>query len=599
MRLWPSSKENSMKNRHKTLRPSSEVVLKGVGISPGLALGPSYVIDAGMPQFAEYEVPAAELDAELARFSEAVAKAQRQLKKLKAKASLLPPSAAEEVAFLLDAHLQMVTGSRLIRGVEARIRREYRNAEAAVCQEINQIIQEFQAINDPYMAARAKDIQESGQRLIRNLTQSAFHSFSHVPKGSVVVAEDFTPADTALMEPGHIVGFATSLGGAEGHTAIMARSLSLPAVAGMVGLIDSVRNGQMILIDGERGEIVIDPSPARLDDIKRRRSVLRRRHQQLSRLLAVPAVTEDGTHIRLEANLELPREAEIAMQHGADGVGLLRTEFLFMNRDQIPDEEEQYQILRTIMKKLGGKPMTIRTLDVGGDKLPASLSSSFPQSPVPQLGLRAIRFCLKAPAFFESQLAAILRVAAEGPVRILLPMVTSIEEIAAARKIIGQAARKLHRRGLPVKELPPLGVMIEVPGAALIADALAQHADFFAIGTNDLTMYTLAVNRDEELVAHLYDPLHPAVLRLIQFAAEAALRARIGLSLCGEMAADPRFTAFLIGLGIRDFSVSPPSLLPVKERVRKIDTAAATKLAQQIMTLTDREAIVSLLKNGT
>jgi phosphotransferase system enzyme I (PtsI) len=461
--------------------------------------------------------------------------------------------------------------------------------------EITQVAQSFAELDDAYLAARADDIREVGDRLIRNLTRTPYQAFSRLPEGSIIIAEDITPADTALMDPEHIGGFATAVGGTESHTAIMARSLGLPAVLGLADFMAQVRTGDVVIVDGSAGRVVVRPKPATLADFERRRGEFARAERLLGGLKRLPAVTRDGTAVTLLANLELPREAEAAVAGGAEGVGLLRTEFLFMNRPDLPDEEEQYQALRTILKGMDGRPVTVRTLDVGGDKLAASLDLE-QGGANPALGLRAIRLSLKMPDLLEIQLAAILRAGAHGPVRILLPMVSTVAETRQVREILAAVVKRLKRRGVKIADpLPPLGVMIEIPGAALAADALAQVADFFAIGTNDLTMYTLAIDRGDEQVAHLYNPLHPAVLRLIQFTTEAALRARIPVSVCGEVAGDPRYAALLLGLGIRELSMATTALPRVKQRIRGLDLLAATRCARQIMDQSDSGRIAALL----
>jgi len=576
-------------------RLRAERVFDGLGVSPGIAMGPAHVVEAGFIDVPEYTIAEDAVAAELQRFADALAKAQRQLKKLKDKSAALHGTAAEELGFLLDARMQMLSGSRVVRGVERRIAEQRVNAEAAVRAEITQVAQSFAELDDAYLAARAADIREVGDRLIRNLTRTPYQAFSLLPAGSIVIAEDITPADTALMDPEVIGGFATAVGGTESHTAIMARSLGLPAVLGLADFVPQVRTGDLIVVDGSAGRVVVRPKPATLTDYERRRGEFARAARQLAGLKRLPAVTRDGTAVTLLANLELPREAEAAAAAGAEGVGLLRTEFLFMNRPDLPDEEEQYQALRAILKAMDGRPVTVRTLDVGGDKLAASLDVQ-PGGANPALGLRAIRLSLKMTDLLETQLAAILRAGAHGPVRILLPMVSAVSEARQVREILAGVVRRLKRRNVRIADpLPPLGVMIEIPGAALAADALAQVADFFAVGTNDLTMYTLAIDRGDEQVAHLYNPLHPAVLRLIQFTTEAALRARIPISVCGEIAGDPRYAALLLGLGIRELSMATTALARVKQRIRGLDLLGASRCARQIMDQSDSGRIAALL----
>jgi phosphotransferase system enzyme I (PtsI) len=571
-------------------------VLEGLGVAPGVAIGPAFLLEAGAIPVAARKLAEAEVAAELERFNAAVSKGQKQLRKLKTKSAGLPGAAAEEIGYLLEAYLQMLSGSRLLRGVERRITQDLVNAEAAVQAEIAEIAEGFAALSDQYLAARADDIREVGDRLIRNLTQTPYAGFTNLPTGTVVIAEELSPADTALLDPALIGGFATVLGGPEGHTAIMARSLGLPAVLGVAGLIGAVHGGDIVIVDGSAGRVVVNPTPELRAEYERRQEEYRSEQRMLGRLKRVAAVTRDGEAVTLLANLELPRELEPALAAGAEGIGLLRTEFMFMNREDLPDEEEQYQALKSIVVAMDGRPVTVRTLDIGGDKLALPLSAHLAESANPALGLRAIRLSLKERPLLEAQLGAILRAGAHGPVRILLPMISSISEVRQVRQVLTTMVRRLKRRKVKIADpVPPLGVMIEVPGAALSADALAQACEFFAIGTNDLTMYTLAIDRGEEQVAHLFNALHPAVLRLIQFTAEAALRARIPISVCGEIAGDPRYTALLLGLGVRELSMAWPALPRVKQRIRSLDLLAATRRARMIMDQSDSGRIAALL----
>jgi phosphotransferase system enzyme I (PtsI) len=583
--------------RPRRRRGKAERVFDGLAVAGGIAVGTAFIVDADALPVPEYRIADDAVEAEKARFAAALARSQKQIRKLKLKSAALPAAAAEELGILLDAHLQMLTGSRVVRGVERRIAEDRLNAEAAVQAEITRVAADFAALDDSYFAARAEDVREVGTRLIRSLTKTPFQAFSQLAPGTIVIAEELTPADTALFDPLRVAGFATVLGGAASHTAIMARSLQLPAVLGVAGLAGAVGAGDTVIVDGEAGRVVVNPTAARLAEHRRRQAAIERETRHLDRLQALPAVTRDGTRVTLQTNLELPRELAFAIAAGAEGVGLLRTEFLYMNRTDLPDEDEQYRTYRQLIGALDGRLLTMRTLDAGGDKLAAALGDELGGEANPALGLRAIRLSLHRPALLEAQLAAMLRAAAHGPARILLPMISSVAEVTAVREIMQHVARRLRRRGASLPDpLPPLGVMIEVPGAALAADALAQVSDFFAIGTNDLTMYTLAIDRGEEQVAHLYDPLHPAVLRLIQFATEAALRAGIPISVCGEVAGDPRFAGLLLGLGIRELSMSASRLPRVKQRIRALDLPAAQRCAREVMDQTDSSRTATLLE---
>ncbi len=582
--------------KRKAAPRRAERVFEGLGVSPGVAIGPAHVRESGEIQVLEYQIPASKLKAELARFGTAVEQASRQLAKLQKSATALHGTAAEELGYLLDAHAQMLSSSRLLNGVAKRIEKSRLNAEAAVMSEIAQIAQRFEQMDDPYLRSRGGEVREVGMRIVRNLSDKGFASFSSLSPHSIIIAEEITPADTALMDPQIVGGFASGLGGAESHTAIMARSLGLPAVLGVSGLQGYVRTGETVVVDGTDGLVIVNPKPDRLVRYQRRQKAMAREVKALTRLRNVPAATLDGERVVLEVNLELPREVGQAVAVGAEGVGLLRTEFLFMNRDDLPGEEEQYQAMREIVEGVGGRPVTVRTLDIGGEKLGSALGAPFDQAMNPALGLRAIRLSLTEPNLLDTQLAAMLRASAHGPLRILLPMISSVSEIHRVREVLDKAARRLRRRGAKIADpLPPVGVMIEVPGAALAADAFAQEADFFAIGTNDLTMYTLAIDRAEEGVAHLYNPLHPGVLRLIQFSVEAALRARIPVSVCGEMAGDPRLTALFVGLGVRNLSMTANALPRVKSRILQMDLQAANRRAAMIMDQVDSRRIAELL----
>ncbi|SDH14141.1 phosphoenolpyruvate--protein phosphotransferase [Roseospirillum parvum] len=589
----------------KTERPSGpatggarQQVLEGLAVSPGVAVGTLYVHDPGTVRPPVRAIVPGRVASERRRLAQAVAKAERQMDKIQARTERLPATVREEMGYLLEAYQQMLRGSRLIRGVERRIESDLINAEAAVEREIADLCQAFASIDDSYLAGRIKDIQEVGQRLIRNLTKTPFRAFSDLPARALIVARELTPADTALLDPQRVAGLATMVGGTESHTAIMARSLGLPAVVGVADLLTLAPAGTQAVIDGAEGKVIVCPDSDCLADYRRQRAEYLRARRGLNRLRHLPACTRDGVELSLMANIELPGEVDSARQAGAEGIGLLRSEFLFMNRDALPGEAEQAELLRGIVVGMQGRPVTVRTLDAGGDKLGGALGPRLTAEPAanPALGLRAIRLSLRHPEVLEDQMAAILSAATLGPVRILLPMVTEPGEIVAARRVLAAAARRLEKRGEAVPDpLPPVGCMIEIPGAALAADALAEQADFFAIGTNDLTQYTLAIDRADETVADLYNPLHPAVLRLIQFTTRAALRARIPVSVCGEMAGDPRLVPLLVGLGLRELSMSSTTLPRVKQRIRRLTASDALALAAQVMSQSDSGRIADLL----
>ena len=403
-----------------------------------------------------------------------------------------------------------------------------------------------------------------------------------------------------MLDPSRLAGVATEEGGAEGHTSVMLRALGVPAVLGAAGLAHAIQPGDLAVVNGSAGIVVLNPGSDTLTTARRAVTTFARERQRFAKLRRLPAETLDGEAVELQANLELPLELPLIAQSGAVGIGLLRTEFLFMNRETMPDENTQAETYRSIVEAMGGDPVAIRVLDWGGEKDIEALSSAGIVPDIadanPALGLRGIRLLLREPELLETQFAAILRAATAGPVRVMLPMVTTVGEVRAAREIYERVARRLRRRGERIPErLPPLGIMIETPGAALSADALALKSDFFAIGTNDLTAYTLAVDRGETDVAELYDPLHPAVLRLVQFATEAALRMRMPVSVCGEMAANPRLMPLLLGLGLRSFSMAASAVPRVKQAVRAVEIDACARFARHVMEQSDPDKIEELI----
>ncbi|MCX8133381.1 MAG: phosphoenolpyruvate--protein phosphotransferase [Roseococcus sp.] len=576
--------------------------LSGIPVSPGIAIGQVYDTTEAVPEAPRRSITEAEVEAERTRLSEAAAASRKQVAKLKARLAILPEEAQEELEPLLDAYILMLGNSRLLRGARKRIGEELLSAETAVQDEAEAIAAAILATKDDDKAGltrRVGEVREIARRLVRNLTATPFRSLKGVPQGAILVTEELTPADAALLEPGRIAAVCTEEGGADGHTAIMLRALGIPAVLGCHGLTAAAKRGDAAVVDGAAGFLALHPTAETLAAAREGLAAQAKERARLGKLRRLPAETTDGQLVELQANLEIPAELPLLDQAGAQGIGLLRTEFLFMNRPDPPDEDDQVSAYRMIVEAMGHDPVTIRVLDWGGEKEIEGLADTLPApvGPNPALGLRGIRLLLKKPELLEEQFAAILRVSGLGNVRVLLPMVTVPAEVAAAREIYERVARRLRRRGesLPEK-LPPLGAMIETPGAALAADAIALEADFFAIGTNDLAMYTLAVDRAEIDVAHLYDPLHPAVLRLMQFAIEAALRLRMPVSVCGEMAGNPKLVPLLLGLGLRSLSMNASAIPRVKQAVRALDIDDCARFARRVMEQSDPQRIAELVE---
>jgi phosphotransferase system enzyme I (PtsI) len=587
----------------KRAAPGAEKLLHGIPVSPGVAIGRLFA--ATEPELilpVRGDTPCVP-ETELGRLDTAVTKSRKQLGKLRARLTVLPEQTQHEIAPLIDAYSQMLGGSRLLRQARKRITDARISAELAVHDEVEALAAAMLALpgDDPASRQRrADEIRETGRRLLRNLIAVPFRNFANVPQGSVLVAESLRPSDAALIDPARVVGLATEEGGIEGHTAIMLRALGVPAVLGVPGLLVAARAGLPAVLNGTTGQLTLSPTTASLSEARRAIAVLGKERQRLARLRRLPAETTDFESVELQGNLELLAELPLIAQSGAAGVGLFRTEFIFMNRETLPDEAAQTEIYRTVVEAMDGDGVTIRVLDWGGEKEIESLATLgiVPDAPGhnPALGMRGLRMLLRHHELFETQLAAILRASRAGPVRVLLPMVTNVGEVRAAREIYERVAKRLRRKGekLPEK-LPDLGIMIETPGAALAADALALEADFFAIGTNDLCMYALAVDRGATELASLYDPLHPAVLRLIQFATEAALRLRMPVSICGEMAGNPKLTPLLLGLGIRSFSMNASAVPRVKQAVRTVSIDDCARFARRVMEQSDPVRIQELV----
>ncbi|WP_424810960.1 phosphoenolpyruvate--protein phosphotransferase [Roseococcus sp. YIM B11640] len=588
-------------------RPSRALVraeqkLRGIPVSPGIVISTIYDTTEEPAEAPRRRIAADQVETERTRLTDAAALSRKQVGKLKTRLSVLPEEAQAELEPLLDAYILMLGNSRLLRGARKRIGDELLAAETAVQDEAEAIAAAILATKDDDKAGlnrRAAEVREIGRRLTRNLLATPFRSLKDVPPGAILISDELTPADAALLEPGRVAGVATEEGGADGHTAIMLRALGIPAVLGCHGLTAAARRGDPVVLDGTTGALTLHPGPEALAAAKEGLAAQAKERTRLSKLRRLPAETTDGQQVELQANLEIPAELPLIAAAGAVGIGLLRTEFLFMNREDLPDEDAQVQAYRGIVEAMGQDPVTIRVLDWGGEKDMEALAEGVPvpTGPNPALGLRGIRLLLKKPDLLEEQFAAILRVATLGQVRILLPMVTVPSEVAQAREIYERVARRLRRRGDSIPDkLPPLGAMIETPGAALAADAIALEADFFAIGTNDLAMYTLAVDRAEIDVAHLYDPLHPAVLRLMQFATEAALRLRMPVSVCGEMAGNPKLVPLLLGLGLRTLSMNASSVPRVKQAIRSLNIDDCARFARRVMEQSDPARIAQLVE---
>ncbi|AQS87778.1 phosphoenolpyruvate-protein phosphotransferase [Neoasaia chiangmaiensis NBRC 101099] len=547
-------------------------------------------------------------ESELARLDNAITQTQRQITKLRTKLEALPEEGREEIGALLDVYERMLGHSRLIRTARARIAKDRLTAEAAVQQESETLA----ALAGPKpntpeeereaAARRAGEFREIARRLLRNLTGVSFRAFSNLPVGCILAAEQLRPADAALIDPTRIAAVLSEGGGATDHTAIMLRALNVPAVLAVTDLTSAVQDGDLLIVDGARGEIVVNPDPATLAEAQAAMAAEAQERKGISRLRRLPARLTGGEDIELLANVELPAELPLLRRNGAQGIGLLRSEFLFDEDREWPDEMAQYAVYAGIVRGMDGLPTTIRVLDWGGEKGLERLRmlgyAAAEDGGNPALGMRGLRLLLHHPEILLTQFSAILRASMDGPVRVLLPMVTATNEIVTARELFEKAARRLRRKGVKLpSRLPPLGIMVETPAAAMTADALVQHADFLAIGTNDLTMYTLAVDRAMTMDSDLYSPLHPAVLRLIATTVNAALRGHRPVCVCGELAADPHAVALLIGMGLRSFSMTASALPPVKKLIRALSLEECDTLRRQAMLADDPPNLRAVVRN--
>ncbi|HLF23667.1 MAG TPA: phosphoenolpyruvate--protein phosphotransferase [Burkholderiales bacterium] len=562
------------------------LALYGTGVSEGISIGSAFVLSRELPDVAPQTVAPEEIEREVERFVQAVQAARDQLLKIRGQ---IPSDAPIEAASFIDTHTLILEDKMISEAPIELIRTQRQNAEWALKIQSDQLTEIFERMEDPYLRNKKTDVKHVVDRVMRQLLARGVEEDEILDPGEIVVATDLTPADTVVLKNKEINAFVTTLGGPISHTAILARSLGIPAIVGMHNATLYIRGGEQIIVDGKRGVLIIAPDDRTIAEYQsRQRDVLRRR-EALTRLRKSRAVTRDGKAVTLQANIELPADIDAAIGARAAGIGLYRTEFLFMNRAAPPSEEEQFRAYAHVARALAGKPVTIRTIDIGADKQVDG--AGIRPTVNPALGLRAVRLCLHDPAFFRPQLRAILRASAFGRVRLMIPMLSSQDELFRVIDLIDETKSSLKRAGEKYNPRLPIGGMVEIPAAAVSADLFAPYLDFFSIGTNDLIQYTLAIDRTDDTVSYLYDPLHPAVLRLISLTIEAAKRARIPVAMCGEMAGDARYTRLLLGMGLREFSMHPATLLMVKRNVLSSDVAKLTRYARRVLSSTDTQAV--------
>ena len=562
--------------------------LHGTGIGGGIVIGRARVLESRQRDVTRYRLAPAQVDAELARLESALAQVKSELADV---AERLPADAPAEASALLEVHAMILDDPSLLAEARAAIREHLWNAEWAFSSQASHLAAQFEEFEDEYLRDRGRDVQQVAQRVIRALSGTRVEP-ARTSEPAVFVAEDIAPADMLSLHSA--IGFAIDLGGATSHTAILARSMNVPAVLGLGSASELIRDDDLLILDGDSGIVIVAPDESVLAEYRHRQAAGLLEREKLKRLIHVPAATLDGVPIGLMANIELPQEAEQAFEAGAAGIGLFRSEFLFMNRPDLPCEDEQFEAYRTAVQAMRGRPVTIRTLDVGADKTLDGAGEA--ASPNPALGLRAIRYCLAAPEMFLVQLRAILRASATGTVRLLIPMLAHGHEIDQTLRLIEQARQQLRERGVAFDEGMPVGGMIEVPAAAITADLFARRLDFLSIGTNDLIQYTLAIDRADHEVAALYDPFHPAVLRLIASTIASGRRSGKPVSVCGEMAGDWMATRLLLGMGLAEFSMHAASVLRVKQEVLLADAGKLAPKVRRLLGTDDAQRVRVMLQ---
>ncbi|MFW5450610.1 MAG: phosphoenolpyruvate--protein phosphotransferase [Methylophagaceae bacterium] len=545
--------------------------LQGIGVSRGIAIGRAHILFHNQPDVREYLIPAFSIDQEVDRLINATEQAREQLKAIR---DHIPANAPADVASFIDTHLLMLNDSSLTKVPIEMIQSRRCNAEWALQLQRDALINVFNEMDDPYLRTRQDDIDHVVNRIHRILADEDVVDHE-VPdgrlKGHIIIAEDLTPADTVLMQHQGIAAFVTEHGGATSHTTILARSLGIPAIVGIESVRRYIQDNEPLILDGETGTVIAGADESTIDEYQQRLVAFKHHIASLSRFKSQPTKTQDNKAITLLVNAELPEDIQSISNAGAEGIGLYRTEFLYMNRSSPPEEEEQLAAYRDVVESMNGHPVTIRTFDLGADKTVDGGRSIGPTATNPALGLRAIRLCLNHPKMFRTQLRAILRASAFGRIKIMFPMISNCQELIQAQRLLTMCKEELDKEGLEYDRHIETGVMIEIPASAVCAEMFAQKVDFLSIGTNDLIQYTLAIDRIDDQVNYLYDPLHPAVLRLIQMTLNAGKNQNTPVSMCGEMAGDPRFTRLLLAMGLESFSMHPNALLEVKQIINETD----------------------------
>ncbi|ESU71485.1 phosphoenolpyruvate--protein phosphotransferase [Geobacillus sp. LEMMJ02] len=566
-----------------------EKTIHGIAASSGIAIAKAYRLET--PHLAAEKRTVADVEAEIARLEAAVAKAKEELEAIKQHAL---EKLGEDKAAIFAAHLLVLDDPELLNPIKEKIKTEQVNAEYALHETASFFISMFEGMDNEYMKERAADIRDVTKRVLAHLLGVTISNPSLISEEVVIIAEDLTPSDTAQLNRQYVKGFATDIGGRTSHSAIMARSLEIPAVVGTKAITAEVQNGDIVIVDGLDGQVVVNPSPELLARYEEKRARYEEQKAEWAKLVDQPTVTADGVHVELAANIGTPDDVKGALANGAEGIGLYRTEFLYMGRSELPTEDEQFAAYKTVLEQMGGKPVVVRTLDIGGDKELPYLH--LPKEMNPFLGFRAIRLCLEMQDMFRTQLRALLRASVHGNLKIMFPMIATLDEFRQAKAILLEEKEALLRQGVPVANGIEVGMMVEIPAAAVMADQFAKEVDFFSIGTNDLIQYTMAADRMNERVSYLYQPYNPAILRLISYVIDAAHREGKWVGMCGEMAGDPIAIPILLALGLDEFSMSATSILPARAQLKRLSKEDAVCVKETVLSLGTAEEVVLFVK---
>jgi len=570
---------------------TQETVFEGIAAAPGVALGTAFVYLKADLELPRFEVALAERENEIARFERGLLETRQQINAIR---SEVQEKLGEAEAAIFDAHQLVLEDRALIEETIREVIEQGINIEAALKAVSDRYIEAFSQIEDDYIKERVTDIRDVSRRLLANLMGRTEVDLDHIDAGQILVTDDLTPSETVHLSRGELHGIATELGGKTGHSAIMARSLGVPCVVGLKQFCRHLQPEDEVLVDGFAGKVIINPTEATRQAYGAKQAEQQAASARFEEARLKPAITQDGQHIQVMLNVDGYESPEVLQNSGADGVGLFRTENLFLAASEFPDEETQFAAYRKVVEAMAPKPVTIRTLDLGGDKIPESNPYNYPEAN-PFMGFRAIRFCLENVPLFKAQLRAILRASAYGNVKVLYPLITAAEEVIAANDLLAECREELAAEGVELSSEIPVGAMIETPSAAAISDLLAPHCDFFSIGTNDLVQYMLAVDRVNERIAHLYEPNHPAVMRSLRYIFAAGQKHHVPVSVCGELAGDPRYAALFVGFGAGELSVTGTCLAEVKYTLRRLSVPEATKSALLVAHGTDAEAITTQL----